>query len=793
MKISLNWINDYVDLKGVNAEELIKQIGLKTAEIEGVEYKGNDLEGVIVAKIEKVMPHPNSEKLHILKVNTGDELLQVVCGAPNVREGMKTAFAKVGSNVLGQKIEVASILGQTSYGMCCSMKELGLSDDHSGIWEITDDLPLGTDITKAYEIKDTIFEVDNKSLTNRPDLWSHYGFAREISAIINRPLRSMKVENLSYYGQKPDLKIAVDSENCFRYSGLKISNVTKNVSPVGVQIRLYYCGMRAINLLADLTNYIMLEVGQPMHAFDGEKVKSIQVKDLDSDTDFTTLDNEKRILPKGTCVICSNGEVSAVAGVMGGLDSEIKDNTNSVFLESACFDSASVRKTAIKLGLRTEASSRYEKSLDPEMTTLAINRFVFILKQIDPNIIIDSKLTDVYKKRYPARTINITMPFINKYIGVELNSTMVCNILTSLGFTTTASGENIVVKVPSFRATKDVSIAVDLVEEVARMYGYDNIEAKPVEGKLLPVDQQDEHLLEYDTKLLLAEKFNLNEIHSYIWNDVKTNKELNIKTKGYIKVLNSTVKDNDEIRSELVPTLLKCLYENKKYEQEMGVFEIARVCTGLDENNLAIENKHLAVAISSTKKSEEELYFEVKDMIVSMSTLLLNADAKLKPMTNDDIDFIHPVNNASIIIEGTKVGYISLLHPKVLQNFDKKQSVAVLEIDFAKFAGLKQNKPVFNESTKYQRVSIDFNFVVDKDMYYGEIKDVIDKYNSKVEMEYSLVDIYYDANILQNKKSVTINFSIYSYDHTLNGDEINEFRSSLLDYLKQNGLELRLV
>lgn len=792
MKISLNWINDYVDLKNVDAEDLIKKIGLKTAEIEGIEYKGAGLEGVIVAQIDKVMPHPNSQKLHILKVNTGNELVQVVCGAPNVREGMKTAFAPVGSKVLGQKIDVASIAGTTSYGMCCSMKELGISDDHSGIWDITDNLTLGTDITKAYEIKDIVFEVDNKSLTNRPDLWSHYGFAREISAILSKPLKSIKTEKLQYYGQKPDLKISINSENCFRYSGLKIGNVKENLSPVGVQIRLYYCGMRAINLLADLTNYVMLEVGQPMHAFDGGKVNSIEVKDLEQDTEFITLDNEKRVLSKGACVICSNGEISAVAGVMGGLESEIKENTSSLLLESACFDSASIRKTAIKLGLRTEASSRYEKSLDPEMTTLAIERFVFILKQIDHNITIDSSLTDVYKKRYPVRTINITMPFINKYIGVELNSNIVCNILTSLGFITNVSGENILVKVPSFRATKDINIAVDLVEEVARMYGYDNIEAKPVVGELTPVDQQQEHLLEYETKMLLAEKFNLNEIHSYIWNDVKSNKELNINTKGYVKVLNSTVKDNDEIRSELVPTLLKCVYENKKYEQEIGVFEIARVCSGLDKNNLAIEDKHLAIAISSTSKNEEQLYFEVKDIITSMAKLLLNAEVVLKPMTND-IDYLHPVNNASIIISGEKIGYISLLHPKVLQNFDKKQALAVLEMDFAKFAQLKQNKPVFNEITKYQKVSIDFNFIVDKDMYYQDIKEIIDEFKSTVEMEYSLVDIYYDEKVLLNKKSVTINFIIYSHDHTLTGNEINEFREQILIYLKSKGIELRLI
>ena len=791
MKISLNWINDYVDLRGVDYKDLVAKIGLKTAEIEEVEEKGNNISGVIVALIEQVLPHPNSNKLHILKVNTGSEVLQVVCGAPNVRENMKTAFAKIGANVLGKEISLTSVAGEMSYGMCCSKMELGISDDHSGIWEITDPLPLGTDICSAYEIKDTIFEVDNKSLTNRPDLWSHYGFAREISAITGRPLKPLFTENLQYYNQTNQLNVEVKTENCYRYSAIKLGNITQQNSPMGMQIRLYYCGMRAINLLADLTNYIMLEVGQPMHAFDGEYVKNIQVKDTLIETKFTTLDGEERLLPESTMVITSNNQIVAVAGVMGGLDSEIKPGTKSVFLESACFDSTSVRKTAIKIGLRTEASARYEKCLDPEMTTLAIARFVFILRQIDPNVAIQSSLTDVYKKRYPLRTINTTLSFIQKYIGVNISASEVGKILTSLGFTVDFGGDSISVKVPTFRATKDITIPVDIVEEVARMYGYDNIVPQPVVGKLEPVEQQTEHIIEYDSKLLLAEKYNLNEVHSYIWNDVKTNKELNINTKGFIKVLNSTVKDNDEIRSELVPTLLKIINDNKKYHQEMGIFEIARICSGVDENNLCVEEKHLAVALSSVTRSEEDLYFNVKNIICSLTNDLLNCEVELKPMDNE-IDYIHPVNNASIVLNGQKVGYIALLHPKVLQNFDKKQKIAVLELDFAKFASMQSNRKQIKNQTKYQKVSIDFNFLVNKNVYYNEMQQAFNEFEYENEFEYDLVDVYYDEQ-LGDKKSMTFNFIVYSYDHTLNGEEIEDFRTRILEHAKKFGYELRMI
>ena len=790
MKISMNWISDYVDLSGVNLTDLIAKFGLRTAEVEGVEVKGAEINKVVVGRILEVNNHPNSNRLHKLKVDVGTQVLDIVCGAPNVKVDMKVAVALVGGSVPGMQIQKAIVAGEESYGMCCSKEELGFSENDEGIWEVDVNLPLGADIKTIYDLDDTVFEVDNKSLTNRPDLWSHYGIAREIAAILDRPLKPIITENLQYYTQNGTVDIQVYSENCYRYSSIKVGNVTKKRSTIGMEIRLFYCGMRAINLLADITNYVMLDVGQPMHAFDGDIVKNIQVKDVKNPIEFTTLDNEKRMLPENATVICSNNQPVAVAGVMGGLDSEITDNTKNLLLESACFDAAAIRKTAQKLGMRTEASARYEKSLDPELTTLAIARFIHILRNIDPQITIQSALTDVYNKHYPERRISTTMGFINKYIGIELKPEQVGKILTNLGFKVDYNGSMLSIKVPSYRATKDVTIAVDIVEEVARMYGYDNIPDIPVEASLEPVKQSTEHLMEYDVKLLLAQNYNLNEVNTYVWNDEASLKQLNIETQGFVKVLNSTVKDNDRIRSEIVPSLLKIVNDNKKVEQNIGVFEIGRVCTGLDSNNLCIEQKHLGVVLYSATLTQKDIYFKLKDILLDIvDTEVLNTlEFKIGAVQNG---VVHPKNNAMILVGKEEVGYISLVHPKIVQNIGKNCAVAVMEIDFSHLASLKQDAKKVEEITKYQTNSLDLNFVVDKDEEYMSICKKLSQYKTDLDYKISIVDIYQDENILPGKKSMTFNFEISSKTHTLTGEELDKFQQDMINLAQSNGYMLR--
>ena len=345
MLLSMNWISDFVDLTGLDKLKLISQFSLSTAEVENeIFFKGSDISGIVVAEIKSVEEHPESKKLHLLKVDAGDgALTDVVCGAPNVRVGMKTAFAKVGAKIGEIEITPRKLAGYTSNGMCCSEREVGISDEHSGIMDITEDVALGTDIKELYQIEDIIFEVDNKSLTNRPDLWGHYGIAREFAALAGRELKPLDCVDLAKYKDLPQIDMKILDPLCQRYSCLQVENITKNVSPVNMRIRLFYCGMRAINLLADLTNYLMLEMGQPMHAFESRKVSKLRIKRFEEPFKFQTLDGVERNIDENTLMICNDNTPVAIAGIMGGLDSEIVEDTTTLTLESATFDPVSIR------------------------------------------------------------------------------------------------------------------------------------------------------------------------------------------------------------------------------------------------------------------------------------------------------------------------------------------------------------------------------------------------------------------------------------------------------------------
>ncbi|MDD4210819.1 MAG: phenylalanine--tRNA ligase subunit beta [Clostridia bacterium] len=792
MKISINWLKDFVDLSGITNQELIKRLTLSTAEIEKVVDYGKNTNNVVVAKIIKREPAQNSKKLSVLKVDAGDRIYDVICGAPNCREGIRVAFAKSGGEVNGFKIETIEIAGYKSEGMCCSEKELGISENHDGIMEIECYAPLGTDIKSIYDIEDTIFEVDNKSLTNRPDLWCHYGFAREVATIFNRQLKPLEVVNLEEYEKLEKLKLAIeDSEKCYRYSGIKLGNITKKVSPINMKIRLFYAGMRSLNLLADLTNYVMLEVGQPMHAFDSKKAKNISVKTFDKPINFTTLDGEERKINKNTLMICEGNIPIAIAGIMGGLISEVEEHTTNILLESANFFATSIRKSASALSLRTEASLRYEKSLDPELTYIATARFIKLLKIIDVSIEVQSSLADVYPHKYPKLTINTSVGYIEDYCGIKIGEDKIVSILTSLGFTVLNKNENLTVTVPSFRATKDVSISADLVEEVARIYGYDNILPRAVESKIKPAEQQTEHLLEYEVKKLLAQKFALSEVHTYLWNDVKVNKQLNIQTKGFVKVLNSTVKDNDELRSELTPSLIKIIDENKNTTSEMGIFEIGRVITGLDKNNLAIEEKHLSVVLASKTKSQEELYFELKKMLEAIFATFKNKRLELKINKKVNVPYLHPINSAYVIGRNASIGQLGVMHPSVVRQIDKKFNIAAAEIDFSQFSNIKQEQMQIKELSKYQTTTLDFNFLADKNSCYFNLEMLFANFESKLDYTFKLKNVFEDESVISGKKSYTFSFEIGSKNHTLTSIEIEEFYNGLINYAKANGLELR--
>lgn len=792
MYISINWIKDFVDLDGIDVEKLIYKFTMSTAEVEGITKHGQDVNGVIVAQILSVENVENSKKLHKLMVDTGKEKLQVICGAPNVRVGAKVAFAQVGSTIGGEKIGQATLAGEISNGMCCSEKELGISDDHSGIIIFDDDVKVGEDVKNIIPIDDIIYEVDNKSLTNRPDLWGHYGIAREIAAITGRELKPLEIEDLNLYKDLEELSINVecqdDKQLCLRYSAMRVENVTRKQASWKMKVRLFYCGMRSINLLADMTNYIMLELGQPMHAFDNRMVSSVEVKVLKDNAEFTTLDGQVRKLDKGTLMIHNDKEPVAIAGVMGGLASEIEDDTTTLFLESANFDAVAIRKTASKIDLRTDAAARYEKTLDPELTELAIARFIKVLKDEDNDIKVTSRFTDVYVEKYPHITIEIDKPYIDRAIGKVLPMEEVTTTLRNLEYDIALDGENITIEVPSFRATKDVSQKADIIEEIARIHGYDNIEPKTNLWAITPVAKDPVRELEYSAKELLASKYGMNEVHSYVWYNTEMNQELGIKVKDNLKIVNGIVRLDNTLRREMAPTMLYAINKNMKYMSDVRVFEVGRTFEYNFDGKDAKEYKVLGLGVASTRSTEKELAYEVKTMIDSIVKINKNMDVEYKNIDNVENNWMHPVNSFEIIVNNISVGYISVVHPKIKDAINSKASIVVAELRIDTLGDIVKHEINYKEISKYQTVTFDLSLIVEKDTKYSDIKSIVDASNMKYLMEYTLVDIYEDAQKLIGKKTVTIRFTIGSYDSTLTKEQIDEEREIVLNAFKEKDI-----
>ena len=785
MFLSMNWIQDFVDLSGLDLVKLINQFSLSTAEVENeIFFKGADLSGVVVAEIKSVENHPDSKKLHLLKVDIGaDELVDVVCGAPNVRVGLKTAFAKIGAKIGEIEIAPRKLAGYTSNGMCCSEKEIGISDDNSGIMEITDDLPNGTDIKEAYAVDDIIFEVDNKSLTNRPDLWGHYGIAREFAALSGRELKPLPTVDLEQYNSLPKVDMKIEDPLCQRYSCMQVENITKTVSPVNMRIRLFYCGMRAINFLADLTNYLMLEMGQPMHAFDSRKVEKIRIKRFDKPFKFQTLDGVDRNIDENTLMICNDNTPVAIAGIMGGLDSEIVDDTTTLTLESATFDAASIRKSTVRLSHRTDASMRYEKCLDPEMTTVAIARFINLLQSIDPESKVVSALKDEYAFHYDKVELKFDKAFVDKYTGIEIPNETIINTLNSLGFVATVDNDNFDVPVPSWRATKDVTIKADIIEEITRIYGYDNFDIHTTRSPLYPVRPTVEKTVEDKIKDLLVKRYSLHELHSYVWAYYDELKALGIDVEGEIKLSNATNPNIETIRKSIIPTQLCQVKQNTSFAPDFGIFEIGRVVEGVDDNNLCVEKKKLAITLYSRSRPMPTLYFDLRDILEVMAD-----DLKHKKLTfakkEAEHSYQHPRNLNTVYCDGVEIGEIGIAHPVVSKKIDKKASIVYAEIDVEAFAAIKNASIQYEEPSKFPSIDIDLSFVSDK---FAPIAKAIENAKCKLIKNVEVTDVYED----ENSKSITTRITFADPEKTLTREEVQGVSDSIVAELKANGIELK--
>ena len=789
MFLSMNWIGDFVDLSGLDKKSLIKNFTLSTAEVEDIIEKGSDISGIVVAKILSVENHPDSKKLHLLKVDKGDDVVDIVCGAPNVREGMKVALATIGGHIGEITIAPRKLAGYMSYGMCCSEAELGISDDNSGLWEITDDIALGTDIKTVYDIDDIIFEVDNKSLTNRPDLWSHYGMAREFATLTDRPLKAPELLDVSQFDGLSPVEVDVKAtELCYRYSAIKVENVTRKISPVNMRIRLYYCGSRAINFLADLTNYVMMELGQPMHAFDMAKVDKIEVQTFPEGLKFTTLDGVERNIDENMLMITSGNQPVAIAGVMGGDASKIEDSTSSLLLESATFDGVSVRKTTTRLGLRTDASQRYEKMLDPELCRVATERVLKLISDCDDGAKVVSSFTDSYVKHYPTITLTFDKRYVDRYTGIEISKETIVKTLSALGFGVELSGDDFTVTVPSWRATKDVTIKADIIEEITRIYGYDNFEIFTAESPILPVRKEILKSEEDRMKDLLVKSHRLHEVHSYIWSDIKKNEELGIKTPDNVKIINAQTPDHAVLRRTMIPTLLAFVKENKGYGDDFGIFEIGHAVEGLKENGECNERNKLGVVLYSKTQSEEALFLRAAGIVRELVCDILHSEVSFVS-ADCDYDFEHPVNSFDVVVGGEKIGYLSVPHPTVCEKIDKKCVVSFFEISTESFASCAVTAQKYSEPSKFPAIELDLTFAADPaSVDFPALVAASKASAGDLLSDMWVKDIYVNE---AGESAVTVRFSFISRERTLTKQELNPLAEAITAEFAKAGIALK--
>ena len=618
MKLSLSWIKDFVNIpEDMDMKQLAYDLTMDTVEVEDVEYLADRFDHMVVGVIEDIEPHPNADKLRVCKVDIGDgEIKDIVCGGINLEKGMRVAVSCPGAIVRwhgeGEPVEIkkSKLRGVASYGMICASDEIGLGDlfPASQEAEILDlsafDVPAGTTLADALDLNDVLLEIDNKSMTNRPDLWGHYGIAREIAALYNLPLAEIKPFETDV---QSDFNVEIaDPDRCPRYIGVEMSGVNVKEAPYQMQSRIWKVGMRPINALVDITNYVMLATGNPTHAFDADNISDhIVVRHAAENEKLLLLNDKELSLCTDDLVITDSEGPVALAGVMGGAKDSILPKTERVILEVANFEAAGIRRTALRYDNRTEASSRYEKAIDPERCGQALALSMQYFKELYPEMKVTG-YCDKYVKKLKRAEIDVNLVWLEKRLGKYLTNDEIQGKLEKLGFDVQINGEDMHVIAPTWRSTGDISIKDDVMEEVARMYGYDNFEPTSFTTTFdSAINQKDQDLVR-NMKEFLAIRCGMQEIYTYPWvNDVYLNAIMQT-TEGMLRLSTPPAPDLSYLRASLLPNICEAVAKNERYFNDFSIFEEAQVfhdanyTSPYDKSELLPEQRrHIAGAFAS--------------------------------------------------------------------------------------------------------------------------------------------------------------------------------------------------
>jgi len=804
MKASLKWLRDYIDIK-LTIGELAKRLNMAGLEVKGILTTGGTWDNVVIGEVVALNPHPNADRLKLATVNLGTEQVTTVCGAPNISLGQRVTFAHIGARLIdphtGEAIVLkpAKIRGVASEGMVCSEKELGISESHEGILVLPPEAPIGIPLG-AY-LGDVVLDLD--ITPNRPDCLSIIGIAREIAALTGEPLR---LPGIHYEETEESIDSfasvdIVDPDLCPRYCASLINGIKIAPSPSWLQQSLNSCGMRPINNVVDVTNYVMLEYGQPLHAFDYHKLKGGQiiVRRAGNGETITTLDGSERTLNTDILVIADKGEAVAVAGIMGGLDSEVTDRTDAILLESANFNQATIRRGCSRLQFQSEASLRFDKGLNSGLPLLPLKRATQLLLELAGGKAAKG-IIDVYPGKPKPKPILLTAREVKRLSGLKVNIDGILKVLKALGFECQKgdSGSQVSVSVPYWRS--DVKRSADLVEEVVRVIGYEKI---PITRLGSPLPQQKSRLTPSAQQSNLKEKlrniltgFGFQEILTYSLVSLEKLQKLSPKLELKIpplKVANPMTKEQEYLRTSLRTGLLATLAHNQKFEEAgIRLFEIGKVF--LPQGKDLPEEREMLCAVLSGPRAElswqadkEPLdFFDAKGVVENiLSQLGLKASFE-----NSDDEGLLPGIGANIIVGDDRIGILGELHPKVAQAFELSNTICLIEIDLekllTKITGIKEYQPI----PRFPAVTRDIALVVDEQVSYRTVGNIIQSFPLVTQI--TLFDLYRGEQIAEGKKSFAIRIIYQSPRHTLTDEEVDQIQEQMLARLHQElGATLR--
>lgn len=789
MRIPLSWLKEYIQLD-ISNEALADILTLAGLEVDKIEPIPFSFTGIITAEVQKTDPHPNAEKLKIAQVFDGNDVLQIVCGAPNCKAGMKVALATIGGTLTDEKgksfkIKKSKLRDVESFGMLCSEKELQLGEDDCGIMELEKNVPVGIELSELFG--DVIFEI---SLTpNLGHCMSMVGLGRDLAALLDKSIKYPEVSRRE--GTKPlNLDVEVkDPDHCYRYSCRRIYGVQVGSSPKWMKDRLERSGIRSINNIVDVTNYVMLELGQPLHAFDGKKIagQKLIVQSTKSPITFETLDGGKRNIPENILMIHDNQKPIAVAGIMGGANTEVNEQTTEVILEAAHFNPSTIRRGCKALGIRSESSSRFERGIDFEMVSVALDRAAHLISQLGGGEVAKEKI-DITTKEQKRRKIKLRLNRTNQILGTKLSLNEIESFLKRLEMTIKTEGETLLVTIPSYR--NDIHSEIDLIEEVARIYGYNNIEKREAHVVNSPLPHAAIYLMEKKIRTHLIgarlQEFLTCDLISPELSRLCLEKDLGEKEE--IRVLKPSSVDQSILRMSLLPGMLQAVkYNFDRKIKDIAAFEIGKI--HFKDGSHFKERLSAGILLTGNKrphhwsmKSEKHDFFDLKGILENLLGAYHVQGETFSPIR---LKSFHPGKQAALTIDECRIGVLGEVHPNQLKHLDIEERVFFAQIDLHELMTCMGKEKKMTPLPQYPGSERDWTITLHKEVPFDSISAIIRDFHSKLLKKHFLLDLYESEKIGKDKKNITLRFIYRDAKQTVEQSQVEKEHTRLIKHVTE--------